>query len=396
MVMKKAEILEGSMAVALAVKSCKPGVISAYPISPQTHIVEYLAKMVASGELKSEYVVADSEFSAASIIYGASAAGVRSYTASSSQGLLLMTEVIYNAAGTRLPMVFTGVNRAISAPISIQVDQQDTLSLRDSGLIQFYVENAQEAYDAHIQAFRLAEDSEILLPTMICMDGWVLTHGYEPVELMDQKVIDTFLSPYRPIHYLDPENPLTFGSYAEDDILMELKYMIQAAMDQAKKKIVEIASEFHRITGHSGLRLIDAYRTEGAEVLLMGMGSMAGTMKEAVDRMRKDGIAVGLIKVCCYRPFPSEAIFESCNGARAVAVLDQGFSMGSEGPLSLDVKAALSNLKTPIVFSFITGLAGREVTIETIQGITSTVRKVIDSGQVVRGSQWVDLNRSIL
>ncbi len=396
MMIKKAEILEGSMAVALAVKSCKPGVISAYPISPQTHIVEYLAKMVASGELKSEYVVADSEFSAASIIYGASAAGVRSYTASSSQGLLLMSEVIYNAAGTRLPMVFTGVNRAISAPISIQVDHQDTFSLRDSGLIQFYVENVQEAYDAHILAFRIAEDPEILLPTMVCMDGWVLTHGFEPVELIDQEVIDTFLSSYSPIHYLDPENPLTFGSYAEDDILMELKYMIQAAMDKAKKKIVEIAFEFHRITGHSGLRLIETYRTEGAEVILMGMGSMVGTVKEAVDRMRDDGIAVGLIKIYCYRPFPGETIFERCKGARAVAVMDRGFSMGSEGPLSLDVKAALSNLKTPYIFSFIAGLAGREVTIETIQKITLTVKKVIDSGQIVRGSQWVDLNRSIL
>jgi pyruvate ferredoxin oxidoreductase alpha subunit len=394
--MKKADIFEGSMAVALAVKACKPGVISAYPISPQTHIVEALAKMVADGELNSQYVLSDSEFSAASIVYGASAAGVRSYTASSSQGLLLMTEVIYNAAGTRLPMVLTGVNRAISAPISIQVDHQDTLSLRDSGLIQFYVESAQEAYDMHIQAFRIAEDPDILLPVMICMDGWVLTHSYEPVALIDQEAIDAFLPPYCPLHYLDPENPLTFGSYAEDDVLMELKYMIQGAMDRAKEKIAEISADFHRITGHRGAGLIEAYGTEKADIILVGMGSLVGTMKEAVDTMRANGISVGLIKLSCHRPFPGEAILESCQNAQAVAVLDRGVSMGSEGPLSLDVKAALSNLEKPQIFSFITGLAGREITTETIRNITAQTMEATKSHQIVRGSQWVDLNRSIL
>jgi len=384
------------MAVALAVKACKPGVISAYPISPQTHIVEALAKMVADGELNSQYVLSDSEFSAASIIYGASAAGVRSYTASSSQGLLLMTEVIYNAAGTRLPMVLTGVNRAVSAPISIQVDHQDTLSLRDSGMIQFYVESAQEAHDMHIQAFRIAEDPDILLPVMICMDGWVLTHCYEPVELIDQKAVDTFLPPYRPVHYLDPEHPLTYGSYAEDDVLMELKYMIQGAMEKAKGKIGDISSDFLRITGHPARGLIETYGTEKADIILVGMGSMVGTMKEAVDAMTGDGISVGLIKVRCYRPFPGEAILECCRNAQAIAVLDRGVSMGSEGPLSLDVKAALSNLERPHIFSFITGLAGREVTTETIQKITGETMEATKSRRISRGSQWVDLNRSIL
>jgi pyruvate ferredoxin oxidoreductase alpha subunit len=394
--MKKAEIFEGSMAVALAVKSSKPGVISAYPISPQTHIVEALAKMIAEGELDCEYVLADSEFSAASIIYGASAAGVRSYTASSSQGLLLMTEVIYNAAGMRFPMVMTGVNRSVSAPISIQVDHQDTLSLRDSGLIQFYVENVQEAYDIHVQAFRIAEHPDILLPVMICMDGWVLTHAYEPVQLVEQETIDSFLSPYRPIRYLDPEHPLTFGSYAEDDVLMELKYMIQAAMDGAKDKIKEISADFQQITGHSGARLIETYQAEKAEILLIGMGSMVGTIKEAVDAMRANGIPVGLIKVCCYRPFPSQAILECCQNVLAVAVLDRGFSMGSEGPLSLDVKAALCNSEKPLIFSFITGLAGREVTPETIKKITQKTIEMTESRSILRGSEWVDLNRSIL
>ena len=394
--MRKPEIIEGSKAVAIAVKACKPAVISAYPISPQTHIVEELARMVASGELGAEYVIADSEFSAASVIYGASAAGVRSYTASSSQGLLLMTEVIYNAAGTRLPMVFTGVNRAISAPISIQVDHQDTLSLRDSGMIQFYAESSQEAYDMHIQAFRIAEDPEILLPTMVCMDGWILTHAYEPVDLIDQEAIDAFLPLYHPLHYLDPDHPLTFGSYAEDDVLMELKYMIQGAMDRAKRKIVEISSEFHRITGHADLNLIETYQTEGAEIILISMGSKAGTMKEAIDAMRNKGIRVGLIRVRCYRPFPAEAILECCGKARAVAVLDQGVSMGSEGPLVLDVKSALSNLKEPFIYGFIAGLAGRDVTMETIQKITFDTLHSAATGEIRRGSRWVDLNNSLL
>jgi pyruvate ferredoxin oxidoreductase alpha subunit len=394
--MEKMEIFEGSMAVAMAVKACRPGVISAYPISPQTHIVEALARMVADGELTSQYVLADSEFSAASIIYGAGVAGVRAYTASSSQGLLLMTEVIYNAAGTRLPLVFTGVNRAISAPISIQVDHQDTLSLRDSGLIQFYVESVQEAYDMHIQAFRIAEDPEILLPAMICMDGWVLTHAYEPVKLIDQEAVDAFLPPYDPVHCLDPDHPLTFGSYAEDDVLMELKYMIQAAMDQAKERVRAISSDFHRITGHPGAGLIETYHTEKAEIILVGMGSMVGTIKEAVDGMREDGIPVGLIKVRCYRPFPAEAIRESSQNAQALVVLDRGVSMGSEGPLSLDVKAGLSNLEKPHIFSFITGLAGREVTTETIRNITRETIEATESHRLLRGSQWVDLNRSLL
>jgi pyruvate ferredoxin oxidoreductase alpha subunit len=384
------------MAVAMAVKACRPGVISAYPISPQTHIVEALAGMVADGKLDSQYVLADSEFSAASIIYGASAAGVRSYTASSSQGLLLMTEVIYNAAGTRLPMVLTGVNRAISAPISIQVDHQDTLSLRDSGMIQLYAESAQEAYDMHIQAFRIAEDTDILLPVMICMDGWVLTHAYEPVDLIDQDTVNAFLPPYNPSHFLSPEHPLTFGSYAEDDILMELKYMIQAAMEVAKGRIVDIASDFHRITAHSNAGLIETYETKEADIILVAMGSMVGTIKEAVDGMRADGIPVGLMKVRCYRPFPAEAVLECNRNTQAVAILDRGFSMGSEGPLCLDMKAALSNLEKPYVFGFIAGLAGREVTVETIRTITLETMEATKSGQIARGSRWVDLNRSIL
>ncbi|MBW2025497.1 MAG: pyruvate ferredoxin oxidoreductase, partial [Deltaproteobacteria bacterium] len=258
--MPNAEVLEGSEAVALAVKACRPQVISAYPISPQTHIVEALARIIANGELDSEYVRVESEFSAASVVSGASAAGSRSYTASSSQGLLLMTEVLYASAGMRLPFVITGVNRAVSAPITIQVDHQDTISLRDAGLIQLYVESSQEAYDTHIAAFKIAEDPRIMLPVLVCMDGWILTHSYERVSFIRQKDIDDFLPPFRPANFLDVNNPKTWGSYAEEDVLMEFKYAIQVAMQHAKRRVKEVFAELAALTGRDHGGLIEPYR----------------------------------------------------------------------------------------------------------------------------------------
>ncbi|MEJ2717330.1 MAG: pyruvate ferredoxin oxidoreductase, partial [Deltaproteobacteria bacterium] len=227
---QQVDVIEGSEAVARAVAACRPEVISAYPISPQTHIVEGLARMVADGELKCEYVPVESEFSAASVLAGSSATGARSYTASSSQGLLLMTEVLYASVGQRLPFVITGVNRSVSSPISIQIDQRDTMSLRDAGLIQLYVESSQEAYDVHLAAFKIAEDPRILLPVMVCMDGWVLTHSYETVGFADQSRIDAFLPPFKPVDFLDPGDPKTWGSYGEADFQMELNYSVAEAM----------------------------------------------------------------------------------------------------------------------------------------------------------------------
>ena len=236
--MSQVQVVEGSEAVAYAVKASRPHVISAYPISPQTHIVERLARMVADGELDTQYVRVESEFSAASVISGASAAGSRSYTASASQGLLLMTEVLYASAGMRLPFVITGVNRTISAPISIQVDHQDSISLRDSGVIQLYVESSQEAYDTHLAAFKIAEDPEILLPVMVCMDGWVLTHSYERVYFVEQEEVDRFLPPFQPVNFLDVKDPKSWGSYAEENMLLEI-YLDQV---DAQKEIPDISS----------------------------------------------------------------------------------------------------------------------------------------------------------
>ena len=395
--MKEIKVVEGSEAVALAVKACRPHVISAFPISPQTHIVESLARMVADGDMIAEYIRTESEFSAASVVAGASAAGSRSYTASSSQGLLLMTEVLYACAGMRLPFVITGVNRSISAPINIQVDHQDTMSLRDAGLIQFYVESCQEAYDLHLAAFKIAEDPAIMLPVMVCMDGWVLTHSYERVEFVAQEAVDRFLPPFQPQNYLDPGDPKSWGSYAESDMMMEFKYAIHQAMEEGKPRIREILAEVATLTGRDHGGLIEAYRTDDAEVVLVAIGSVTGTIKDAVDALRQDGRKVGLIKIRCYRPFPHAEILDAVQSARVVAVMDASFSMGSEGSIGLDLKAKLyGRPDAPVVIDYIAGLGGREINIQTINKLVERAEAVCLSGQVPLESEGVDLNRGLL
>ncbi|MDP6113786.1 MAG: transketolase C-terminal domain-containing protein [Planctomycetota bacterium] len=396
--MNRLSVIEGSMAVAEAVRACRPSVISAYPISPQTHIIESLSQMAADGVLDCEFVRADSEFSAASIVYGASATGVRAYTASSSQGLLLMTEVIYNTAGTRLPIVMTGVNRAVSTPVSIQVDQQDTISLRDTGMLQLYVESSQEAYDTHIQAFRISEDPDVLLPVMVCMDGWILTHNYEPVATLEQEAVDSFLPPFQPSQYLTPEKPLTYGSYAEDDVMMEFKFAVHDAQLRALDKIEQAAGDFKAISGRWHGGLIEEYETQDAEVLLVAMGAVVGTIKDAVDELRAEGEKVGLIKVRSYRPFPAERIRAAASKSKVLAVLDANVSMGSEGALALDVKSALCNSPGQVVQGFIAGLGGKEVNKESIRDIVAQAKETVDKGPIAKESrsEWIGLNREIV
>jgi pyruvate ferredoxin oxidoreductase alpha subunit len=392
-----ASVIEGSEAVAQAVRACRPQVISAYPISPQTHIVEGLAKMVADGKLNCEYVRVESEFSAASVLTGASAVGARSYTASSSQGLLLMTEVLYASVGQRLPFVITGVNRSISAPISIQIDQRDTMSLRDSGMIQLYVESSQEAYDTHVAAFKIAEDHQVLLPVMVCMDGWVLTHSYEPVSPIAQDKVDAFLPPFKPENYLDPAEPKTWGSYAEADIQMEINYSVHDAMLRAKGRMKEVFAELGAITGRDHGGLIEAYRCDDAEVVFIALGSVCGTIKDAVDDLRARGQKVGLIKIRCYRPFPYEDILKALQGAKAAAVMETGFSMGSEGPIGMDLKAKLCDRPgVPMVIDFIAGLGGREVNKDTVAKVAQEAERIASSQKSLDEPMWIDLNRDIL
>jgi pyruvate ferredoxin oxidoreductase alpha subunit len=390
-------VMEGSMAITMAVKACRPAVISAYPITPQTHIVEFLAQLVADGELSAEYVRVDSEFSAASVIGGASATGVRAYTASSSQGLLLMTEVIYYLAGTRLPVVITGANRGVSAPISLQPEHHDSQSLRDSGIIQLYVESAQEAYDAHIQAFKIAEDHRVLLPVMVCVDGYILTHVFEPVTTFDQTLIDAFLPPYDPVHYLSTERPVTFGSIADENNALEFHYLLHEAMQNAKKVVEEVADQYQTTFGLHNGGLIDCYHTDGAEIILVAMGSMVSTLREAVDQLRSKGMKVGLVKVRCFRPFPGDELCRAVKDASAVVVLDRALSMGSQGILAGEVKAVLYDApRRPLVLGELAGYGGREVTLDVACTIVDHARQAVDSGVVTPLVDFVGLKPEIL
>ncbi len=364
------EFLEGSMAVARAVQLCKPGVISAYPITPQTHIVEELAQMVADGHLKAQFVNVESEHSAASCVLGGVAAGVRSYTASSSQGLFLMAEVLFNIAGMRLPVVMTSAARAISAPINIWNDHQDVVSLRDTGWVQLFAENNQEAADLHYIAYRLGEDASVMLPVMVCMDGFILTHGIETVDMPTQEQVDSFLPAYKPLYKLDPENPLTLGPLVDPEYYMEARYAIEQTHLSVLELLPKIFSDFGKTFGRT-MGLVEGYQIKDAERVIVAMGSVCGTIKEVIDELRAKGKKVGLLKITCMRPFPQQAIYEALKGIPKVAVVDRALSLGSFAPLAAEIKATFfGKAKKPdCISSFVLGLGGRDITKNSIKEI---------------------------
>lgn len=363
--MKK--VIEGSMAVAQAVKVCRPHVISAYPITPQTHIVENISQMVADGELKAESINVESEFGAASVILGASAAGARAYSATTSQGLLLMAEVLFNIAGLRLPVSITVANRSVSAPINIWNDHQDAMTLRDSGWIQLYAEDCQEVHDMQLQAFKIGENPEISLPVMVNMDGFILTHAFEPVELIDQKAADEFLPPYKPVRYLNVKDPVTFGVLAEPQFYMETRYRLQQAIEASIPVIDQVADEFKKKFGRYAGGLVDKYRLDGAKTVMLGMGSVVGTMREAVDIMRESGQNVGLLKLRAFRPFPKEAVYEALKDSDTVVVVEKSISLGLGGILLNELKSVFyGKKKQPRICGVIVGLGGRDVPTKSI------------------------------
>ncbi len=367
------EFLEGSRAVAEIVRLCKPGVISAYPITPQTHIVEELAQFVANGELNSQFINVESEHSAASVVLGSVAAGVRSYTASSSQGLFYMAEVIFNIAGMRLPLVLTCTNRAISAPINIWNDQQDSVSLRDSGWIQFYAEDIQEAADLHLIGYRITEDKSMMLPVMVCMDGFILTHGMEVVDMPTQEQVDKFLPAYKPLYKLDVENPISMGLLADPDYYMETRFAIHETMKDALDFIPKVTAEFAKAFGRNYNGLLEEYRANDAERVIVAMGSVCGTIKEVIDELRSKGKKVGLVKATSYRPFPAAKVYDALKDIPKVAVLDKSVSLGSYAPLAAEIKAAFfGKKKAPkVISSFVAGLGGRDITKDSIKEIFS-------------------------
>ncbi|MFB3766032.1 MAG: pyruvate synthase subunit PorA [Methanotrichaceae archaeon] len=372
------KVVEGSYAIAHAVMCCSPDIISAYPITPQTHIVEHLSQLVADGELNSEFLTVDSEFSALSVLVGASAMGARCYSSTTSQGLALMYEVLYNVSGMRLPVVMTVANRALGAPLNIWNDQQDSIGARDAGWLQIYAENVQEAADMTPQAYKICEDPGILTPIMVCMDGFILTHVYEPVELLDKEAIKGFLPDYKPANVLDPANPITFGAFADPSTYTEFRYQQYEAQQRALAKIEEVAKEFGETFGRYYGGLIDTYRSDDAEIVIVTLGSVIGTIKDAIDQMRSEGLAVGLVKVRCYRPFPVEALRKALSNASVIAVLEKDVSIGNEAGLLVDLKAAFynSNIRIPII-GFTAGLGGRDITVNDI-------RKMVDKAAAAR------------
>lgn len=360
----KKVVMECSQAVAHAVKQCNPGVIAAYPITPQTHIVETLADYVNKGLLNSKYINVESEHSALSACIGAQATGVRTFTATNSQGLALMSEILFITSGMRLPVVMGISNRALSAPLNIWNDHSDSIAQRDSGWIQLYCEDSQEAYDTTIQAYKIAES--VNLPVMVCIDGFTLSHVWENVEILEDNNVSSFLPKYKPLFKLDPDKPLTMGPIVMPDLYTEFKKQQQNAIIKSADMIKQINSEFlDKFSRNYGDGLIERYMMDDADYAFIAMGSVCGTIRYAIDKLRNKGKKAGLIKVRCFRPFPNGGIIKSCENLKGVAVIDKDISLGNAGSLYTETKAALKESKIKIN-NFIAGLGGRDITPEML------------------------------
>lgn len=382
--------LEGSQGVAQAVALCRPEVVCAYPISPQTHIVEHLGLLCRKGELQDcEYINVESEFAAMSVAIGASVAGARAYTATASQGLLYMVEAVYNCAGLGLPVVMTVANRAIGAPINIWNDHSDSMSQRDSGWIQLFAETNQEAVDLHIQAFRIAE--ELSIPVMVCMDGFVLTHAFERMDIPTQEEVDAFLPAYEPRQVLDPDKPYSIGAMVGPEAFSEVRYLAHRRMMGAVPRIEACAKAFEEKFGRASGGLVSSYRMEDAEVAIFAMGSILGTIKDTVDAMRDAGVRIGVVGLKCYRPFPDAAVREALANVRRVVIIERMVSAGTGGVLSLDVMRALRGLAVE-QNTVVAGLGGRAVTRASLEDV---FRRAID-GAITEEPHFLDLDEALV
>ena len=358
------KVITGNYAASYGAKLARVQVIAAYPITPQTSIIEKLASFCADGELDARFIKVESEHSAMAACIGASATGARAFTATSGQGLFLMHEVVHWAAGARLPIVMAVVNRAAAPGWNIWTEQTDTLSQRDTGWMQFYCESNQEVLDTIIQAYKIAE--RVLLPAMVILDAFVLSHTSEIVDIPDQALVDEYLPPYKPPLRLDVNDPHAFGGLLTPGEYMEMRYKMQRAMEEAKRVVREADEEFGRLFGRR-YGLVEGYRLDGAEVVLVTSGTVASTSRDVVDDFRERGIKVGMLKIRLFRPFPAEEVREALRGARKVAVIDRNISFGHGGIFAQEIKSVLYNagLRTPL-FGFIAGLGGRDVTPQLI------------------------------
>lgn len=354
------EQIEGSQAIAKAVAACSPEVIAAYPISPQTHIVEALSALVKKGDLtECEYLNVESEFGAMSACIGASAVGARTYTATASQGLLFMVEAVYNAAGLGLPIVMTVANRAIGAPINIWNDHTDAMSQRDSGWLQLYAETNQEAADLHVQAFRIAE--ELSIPVMVCMDGFILTHAMEIVDVPEAEQVKKFLPDYEPRQVLDPAHPVSIGAMVGPEAYTEVRYLAHHRQMQALELIPQVQKEFAEIFGRDSGGLVRPYRLDDAETIIVSMGSVLGTIKDVVDERRERGEKIGVLGITSFRPFPIDAVREALKNAKRFVNIEKAFSVGIGGIVSSHCRSAVRGMGIDN-YEVIAGLGGRPIT----------------------------------
>ncbi|MGC8995461.1 MAG: pyruvate synthase subunit PorA [Thermoplasmata archaeon] len=384
-------MLKGNEATAYAAKIAKVQVIPAYPITPSTLFPEKVSELIANGEMKAEFIPVESEHSALSAAIGAAATGARTMTATASQGLALMHEVLFIASGMRLPIVMAIGNRALSAPVNIWAEQQDTIAQRDSGWLQFYAENNQEALDLTLIAFRVAEDERVLLPAMMGMDAFVLTHTMEPVDVPDDKLVEKFLGPPKPKYpILDPTKPATFGAFVFPEHYMEFRYSQFVAMEHSKNVIDEACREFKELFGRE-YKKVTGFMNEDAEILLVTMGSMTGTAREAVRKLREKGEKVGLIKLTVFRPFPKEELIEITKNAKVIAVVDRNVSVGFAGVIFTELVASYNNVKEkPKILDFILGLGGRDIRLEDYYEIYNKAKESLN--KEVKEINWINVD----
>lgn len=391
--MARRDRLSGNEAVAEALRQINPDVFPAFPITPSTEIPQYFASFVANGKVDTEFIPVESEHSSMSAAIGASAAGARALTATSSCGLAFMWEELYIAASNRLPLALALVNRALSGPININCDHSDSMGARDSGWIQIYAENNQEAYDNMVQAFRISEHKDVKLPIMICQDGFITSHAVENIELLEDEEVRSFVGEYEPENYLlNPDCPMAVGPYSVTDYYMEAKRNQAEGMRHVEQVVLDIAKEFAELSGRE-YGLFEAYRLEDAERAVVMIGSAAGTTKDAIDRLREKGEKVGLLKIRLYRPFPADVIAEALKNVKAVAVMDraEGYS-NHGGPLGADVMAALFRARsTALAANIIYGLGGRDVRVEDMEQVFEDLQTMIDQNDAGETYRYMGL-----
>jgi 2-oxoisovalerate ferredoxin oxidoreductase alpha subunit len=375
-----------------AAKAARVKVVAAYPITPQTTVVEKIADFVENGEMEAEYIRVESEHSAMVACIAAAAAGVRTFTATSSQGLALMHEALHWASGSRLPIVMAVVNRAMGAPWSIWPDFSDSLSQRDTGWIQFYCADNQEVFDTIIQAYKLCENEKVFLPAMVCLEGFILSHTYAPANVPSQDEVDAFLPEYKCGWMLDINRPYSHANLVAPEYYMEFRYMIQEAMENAKQLIPQVDNDYGKHFGREYGGLVEKYKCEDADLVMLTMGTMASDAKLAVDKLRKEGLKVGSARVRVYRPYPVEEILSLARNVQMISTIDRHISFGMEGFLASETKAALFDQKDkPLVAGFIAGLGGRDVTADTIVRLAQKSLRGMRAGKIEKRTEWVDL-----